>query len=362
MNLSQVQSRRPSVTRAALLALTAGFSLGASSAHAAITVFTTEASYLAAISAPGTDTYNDLPLALITSPINRTAGAYTYQAAAPNNFFGAGTAADIWLSTNTASSPITFSNIPSTVRGVGGFFFTSDIAGAAVTGEIRIVATDSLGATQTVSIPGSTPNSFRGFVTDAQFTSIVVSVPQPVTAADRVSGQQPAGTPILWPTVNNLTLGAQAATPPVFGYTPAAGSTVTATGGTGLVGSTSNLTITPSIQTAGTGTGAAATTTLTCTAPPAPFAGFGQTVTAVGTGAISGGPLAGTCTRGTSAATATLTCSENQGGTAVTRTWTLNCPAGSIPSVPVNATSTWSLIALMLALFGFAAVAVRRQS
>ena len=32
------------------------------------------------------------------------------------------------------------------------------------------------------------------------------------------------------------------------------------------------------------------------------------------------------------------------------------------PSIPVNATSTWSLIALMLALFGFAAVAVRRQS
>jgi hypothetical protein len=150
-------------------------------------------------------------------------------------------------------------------------------------------------------------------------------------------------------------------TAPIFGYTPAPGSTVTATGGTGLVGSTSNLTITPAIATAGTGTGAAATTTLTCTAPSAPFAGFGQTVTAIGSGAISGGPLAGTCTRGTAAVTATLTCSENQGGTAVSRTWTLSCPAGQIPSVPVNATSAWSLIALMLALFGFAAVMVRRQ-
>ena len=36
-------------------------------------------------------------------------------------------------------------------------------------------------------------------------------------------------------------------------------------------------------------------------------------------------------------------------------------PPPVAPSVPVNATSTWSLIALMLALFGFAAVAVRRQ-
>ncbi len=153
------------------------------------------------------------------------------------------------------------------------------------------------------------------------------------------------------------------ATAPVFGYTPAPSSTVTATGGSGTIGSTSNLSIAVSVATAGSGTGAPATTTLTCTAPTAPFAGFGQTVTATGSGAISGGPLAGTCTRGASAVTQTLTCTENQGGTNVTRTWTLNCPAGTPVAalVPVNATSTWSLIALMLALLGFAAVAVRRQ-
>jgi hypothetical protein len=152
-------------------------------------------------------------------------------------------------------------------------------------------------------------------------------------------------------------------TPPVFGYTPAPSSTVTATGGSGLIGSTSNLSIAVSVATPGVGTGAPATTTLTCTAPTAPFAGFGQTVTAIGDGAISGGPLAGTCTRGATAVTQTLTCTENQGGTNVTRTWTLNCPAGTPVAalVPVNATSTWSLIALMLALLGFAAVAVRRQ-
>jgi hypothetical protein len=148
--------------------------------------------------------------------------------------------------------------------------------------------------------------------------------------------------------------------PPQFAYAPAPGSTVTGTGG-GLIGSTSNLTINVSIGTPGFGSGAAATTTLSCTAPTAPFAGFDQTVTAVGNGTISGGPLAGTCTRGPTAVTQTLTCTENQGGTPVTRTWTLNCPAGTIPAVPVNATSAWSLIALMLALFGLAAVMVRRQ-
>ncbi len=151
------------------------------------------------------------------------------------------------------------------------------------------------------------------------------------------------------------------ASPPVFSYTPPPGSTVTATGGTGIIGSTSNLSIAVSVATPGTGTGAPATTLLTCNAPTAPFSGFGQTITAVGAGAITGGPLSGTCTRGPTAVTQTLTCTERQGETSVTRTWTLNCPAGQIPSVPVDATSVWSLIALMLALFGVAAVTVRRE-
>jgi subtilisin-like proprotein convertase family protein len=158
-----------------------------------------------------------------------------------------------------------------------------------------------------------------------------------------------------------LTLTGTTATPPVFGYTPPPGSTVTATGGSGIIGTTSNLSIAVAVATPGTGTGAPATTTLTCTAPTAPFAGFGQTVTAVGSGAISGGPLAGTCTRGATAVTQTLTCTENQGGTAVTRTWTLNCPAGSPPPVAVNATSVWSLVLLVLGLLAVGTVAVRRQ-
>lgn len=150
------------------------------------------------------------------------------------------------------------------------------------------------------------------------------------------------------------------ATAPVYSYTPAPGSTVAGTGG-GPVGSTSTFTITPAIGTPGTGTGTPATTQLTCTAPTAPFAGFGQTITAIGAGAISGGPLSGTCTRGAAAVTQTLTCTETRGTATVTRTWELSCPAGSV-AAPVDATNTWSLIALVLALFGFGAVMVRRRA
>lgn len=125
--------------------------------------------------------------------------------------------------------------------------------------------------------------------------------------------------------------------PPVFAYSPAPASTVSFTGGS-TVGSTGNASITVTIQTAGVGSGAASTTTTNCTAPTAPFTGFGQTVTAVGSGAISGSPLSGSCTLGAAVVTQTLTCSENQGGTPVSRTFDLSCPAGS--AVPLTSTPT----------------------
>jgi subtilisin-like proprotein convertase family protein len=255
----------------------------------------------------------------------------------------------------------------STVTGTGGgligstsnFTITPSIAtpgvgtGAAATTTLTCTAPTApfAGFNQTVTAVGN--GAISGGPLAGTCTRGPTAVTQTLTCSENQGGTSVTRT---W----TLECPAGLPAPPVFGYTPAPGSTVTGTGG-GLIGSTSNFTITPSIATPGVGTGTSATTTLTCTAPTAPFAGFNQTVTAVGSGPIQGGPLAGTCTRGPTAVTQTLTCSENQGGTPVTRTWTLECPAGQIPAVPVNATSTWSLIALMLALFGFAAVAVRRQ-
>ena len=208
-----------------------------------------------------------------------------------------------------------------------------------------------------IANPGPTGNALQFAGTPAAWNPVRMGL-----TSDPV-GAPPTGPEQGLPFIVEGTIAGPAATPPQFGFTPAPGSTVTATGGT-TVGSTGNLSIAPAVATPGTGTGTPATTTLTCTAPTAPFAGFGQTITAVGTGAITGGPLAGTCTLGAAAATQTLTCTENRGGTPTTRTWTLSCPAGTAPPAPtvaVNATSTWSLIALMLGLFGFAAVMVRRQ-
>jgi len=127
-----------------------------------------------------------------------------------------------------------------------------------------------------------------------------------------------------------------ASTAPVFAFTPATGTAVGFTGGA-AVGSTGAGSIAVALGApAGSGSGAPSTTTLTCTAPTAPFAGFAQTITAVGAGAISGASLSGTCTLGAAAVTQALTCNENRGGSANARTWTLSCPAGT--AIPLTST------------------------
>ncbi len=173
-----------SIALAALVASTAP-------AQAAITVYTTLAAFTAATTAPGTDTYTGFSITGVTgSPIVRTAGAYGYTATAPNDFFGAGTVANPWLSTNTATDTITFNTFTGGSNGVGGNFFGSDIAGAFAAGSITLVATDSSGSV-TQTITGATVGSFLGFVSTTAVTSLTVTAVQ-------IPGAN------LWPTVDNL--------------------------------------------------------------------------------------------------------------------------------------------------------------
>ena len=174
-------------------ALAAVALMAASTSQAAITVYTNLAAFTAATSNPGTDTYTGFSiLGQTTSPITRTAGAYTYTAATPGNFYGAGTTANPWLSTNQALDSITFSGFTSTVRGIGGNFFGSDIGGAFAAGNITLSVTDG-GGTTTQTIVGATTSSFLGFVSTGPITNMVLTSVQPQTG-------------FLWPTVDNLVL------------------------------------------------------------------------------------------------------------------------------------------------------------
>jgi hypothetical protein len=198
MLLTQNHLLRP-LAIAALLCATGG-------AHATLTVYTSQAAFLAAVSAPGVDTFTGFSISGSTpSPIIRSAGAYTYTASvSTTSFFGAGTVANPWLSTNTATDTMTFNNFVGGVSAFGGNFFGSDISGLFAAGDVTLTATDGSG-TSTQTIIGATTASFLGFVSTGPLLSATLSA------------VQPAGT-FLWPTTDNLTLARVAAVPEPQSY------------------------------------------------------------------------------------------------------------------------------------------------
>ena len=157
-------------------------------AQAQVTTFNTLAAWTAAVSNVGVDTYDNLAVTSFPGPLNRTAGAYSYTAStvAPAgppvglNFFPAGTAGDVWLSTDNALVTIRFGGFGSSVRGLGGFFFGSNSAGAFVPGvTLNLAATTTGGGTQNFSMVGVSTTSFFGFLAASDWTSLTVTAVQP---------------------------------------------------------------------------------------------------------------------------------------------------------------------------------------
>lgn len=175
--------------------------LGLSSlSHAALILHTTQASFLSSTSATGVDTFTGFSVTGSTpSPLTRNAGSYSYSAAVTTTtFFGAGTTANPWLSTNTATDSIIFSNFGGGAQAIGANFFTSNILGAYAPGSIEITAVD-LDGSSSFTIDNSTINAFYGFVSTNTLISLTVRSLQPATP--------------IWPTVDNLTIGLAADLP-----------------------------------------------------------------------------------------------------------------------------------------------------
>ena len=173
---------------AALLA-TAGAS------QAAITVFTSLAAFNAATLVRGTDTFAGFSITGATpSPVTRNAGPFTYTAnASPaGSFFGGGTTANPFLSTNTATDFMTFSGFSAGVAGLGGNFFGSNVSGLFAAGGVTLTATDASGTT-TQTIASATESGFLGFVSNTGLLSARLTSVQPSTG-------------FLWPSADNLVL------------------------------------------------------------------------------------------------------------------------------------------------------------
>lgn len=161
-------------------------------AHADIATYTSQDAFLAAVTGPGVDTYDDLELRGYDATLNRVAGAYTYTAVSgPRSFlFGAGSAADAWLTTERVSDSITFSNFSDGVSALGGNFFGSNAWGEFAP-HATMVLTASDGSSVTYKLDDTTPSSFLGFVSSSPL--------QQVTLNNN-------GSDSFWVTANNLTL------------------------------------------------------------------------------------------------------------------------------------------------------------
>lgn len=163
-------------------------------AQADVLVFTDRAAFLAAVGLPGTDTFNDLTMVSIPSPLSRTAGAYSYQASTlVSTFYPAGSSADIWLAANVAADTMTFSNFSAGVRAFGGNFFGTNLSGAFSPGHTMVLTATDGATTRTVNLYDTTTSTFLGFVSANPLTSVTLR-------PDGLPG------PAYWATANNVTL------------------------------------------------------------------------------------------------------------------------------------------------------------
>jgi len=161
----------------------------ATAAQAGITVYTSQAGFLAAVKAPGVDTYDDLTVTPYGETLTRNAGAYTYDAYAATGLYGAGAGGDFWLSNNTPIAPIVFSNFSGGVSAFGGNFFASDVFGQYTTGKLILTAID--GTALSYGLAGAATTDFLGFVSTVPLAAVTI-------ATDGGTG--------VWPTANNVVL------------------------------------------------------------------------------------------------------------------------------------------------------------
>jgi hypothetical protein len=167
-------------------------------AQADIITYTDRAAFLAAVTNAGTDSFNDfVPLQPYTD-MDRVAGLYNYRVSGTAGvLYGAGTAADPWLSTNWPDSTMTFSNFSGGVNAFGGFFFGTDIMGN-FTPHTTVTLTASDGSITTYTLSDTTTSSFLGFISTTPLVSVTLQ---------NLTGTQ------FWPVANDVTLALAAPVP-----------------------------------------------------------------------------------------------------------------------------------------------------
>jgi hypothetical protein len=175
-----------------------------SSGLAATAVYTDRAVFLAAVGGVITERFDGLPASgsLLGGTRSFSVAGISVVASTWSELYTAGrvpeagSAPDIWLSTEEPEHVIDFDFSGDAVYAVGGYFFTSDNSGVETEGSVEVMTNDLTAHTVTYSAA----TSFVGFISDEPITRVSVVAVQP-------------GSGPVWPTVNNLVFGPVSAVP-----------------------------------------------------------------------------------------------------------------------------------------------------
>ena len=190
------------------LALAVLLCTATAAAQANVTVFTDRAAFLAALHLPGVDTFDDLAVDQIGTPLLRKAGSYSYQTSVGpvSDFYPAGSGSDTWLASTFSSDTITFSHFSAGLRAFGGNFFGSDVNGAFLPGQTIVLTANDGTTMRTVSLLNTTTATFLGFITDNALASVKLH------PADIVGNSR------YWVAANDVTMGLVSAVPEPQAY------------------------------------------------------------------------------------------------------------------------------------------------
>lgn len=184
------------IAAAVLLAATAPFAAWA----APVATFTNSALFSSAITNAGTDTFSTFTNGSQRGgPLTRTAGSYSYTVTETDNQLFAGLDSNGFLTNFDVNSSITFNGFSSGIKAIGANFFGNLVNGAYAPGLIMSVTVlEQDGDSFTANLLSTTRDSFFGYIGDSDIASMTVwGTPSALQTQ-----------PFLWPSVDNLTLGA----------------------------------------------------------------------------------------------------------------------------------------------------------
>jgi len=152
----------------------------AAPAHAAITGYTDQASFLSAVQGAATDSFDDLAVFIAPLSLSRSVGAYGYTVSAAGDLFitanpGLGMDADRWVSTVEPGDPMVINGFTGGVGAAGMFLFSTEVFGNVIPAAVTATVTDSLGDTFVLDLLTSGAGNFVGFVSTGLLTSVTVN-------------------------------------------------------------------------------------------------------------------------------------------------------------------------------------------